>query len=335
MLYHRKHPIQVKKAYNCAAVAKMEGIEFYYFSPGNVRLDENIIHGYVYENGIWLQKEMPLPDVIYNPSGMRTSNQKEVYRNLKKIIPFTSHPIGNKIKVFRKIKQLPEFTNYLIPSEEIIDTQSVLHALNNFGKIVVKPLSGSNGLNVTYIERSEENFVVLDGSNRITVNEAELHSKIETLISNKKFLVQPFISCRTIDGHPYDFRMHVQKNGLGVWSIAMIYPRIGSKNGIISNVSKGGYTGKLKSFLFKEYGIEDYNIKRTLEQFAIHFSEKFDDLYENPLDELGIDIGIDENNKLWIYEVNWRPGYGYRGFDSAMNTIPYAAYLAKQNKHEE
>ncbi|MFQ7057969.1 MAG: YheC/YheD family protein [Turicibacter sanguinis] len=28
-------------------------------------------------------------------------------------------------------------------------------------------------------------------------------------------------------------------------------------------------------------------------------------------DELGIDIGIDSRNYIWIYEVNWRPGFIY------------------------
>ena len=69
MLHYRKHPEKVKKAYTCAAVAKMEGIEFYYFSPNSVRFEEQIIHGYVYENGNWIQKEMAFPDAIYNASG--------------------------------------------------------------------------------------------------------------------------------------------------------------------------------------------------------------------------------------------------------------------------
>ena len=51
MLHFRKHPQKVKKAYACAAVSKMEGIEFFYFSPGNVRFEDKSIHGYIYEKG--------------------------------------------------------------------------------------------------------------------------------------------------------------------------------------------------------------------------------------------------------------------------------------------
>lgn len=332
MLHFRKHPQKVKKAYACAAVAKMEGIEFFYFSPGNVKFEEKMINGYIFEEGKWIQKKMVFPDVIYNPTSLKTVKGKKVYRKLKNIIPFTSHPIGNKLKVYRKIKEMAEFSNYLIPSAKIKEPQTVFNALNDYKKIVIKPLSGNNGKNVIFIERKKEQFNLIRGNKQITVDEAELSSIIETHIQEKIFLVQPFVSCKTKDGLPFDIRIHVQKNGLGEWDTTLIYPRIGPKDGIVSNVSSGGYTGKIDKFLEREYGLESYDIKKALDHFAIQFPIKFDDIYLRSLDELGIDIGIDENKKIWIYEVNWRPGYGYRGFDAARNIIPYAAHLALQNK---
>ncbi|MGE7917598.1 YheC/YheD family protein [Viridibacillus sp. NPDC093762] len=334
MLYYRKNPLKVKRAYFCAAVAKMEGIEFYYFSPRNVKFEDKIIHGYVYENGNWLQKEMPFPDVIYNPSSLKTSYQKKLYSQLKKIIPFTSHPIGNKMKVCKIISKIPEFTNYLIPSNKIKEPQEVFNAIKDFNKIVVKPLKGNNGKHVRFIERNGDKFDLVEGTKRKTIDEAELHLEIEAIISEKPFLVQPYISSRTKDGLPFDFRIHVQKNGSGTWVTTLIYPRIGSKDGIISNISSGGYTGNLEDFFKREYGLKGYDIQKTLEHFAARFPKKFEAMYKKQLDELGIDIGIDENKKIWIYEVNWRPGYGHRGFAAAMNTIPYAAYLAIQKKKE-
>jgi glutathione synthase/RimK-type ligase-like ATP-grasp enzyme len=334
MLHFRKHPQKVKKAYACAAVAKMEGIEFVYFSPGNVKFEEKMINGYIFEKGKWIQRKMMFPDVIYNPTSLKTVKGKKVYRKLKKIIPFTSHPIGNKLKVYRKIKEMDEFSNYLIQSAKIKEPQTVFNALYEYNKIVIKPLSGNNGKNVIFIERDrdQDQFNLIIGIKQSKVDEAELISIIEDHIKEKIFLVQPFVSCKTKDGLPFDIRIHVQKNGLGEWDTTLIYPRIGTKDGIVSNVSSGGYTGKLDKFLEREFGLESYDIKKALEHFALHFPKNFDDIYISSLDELGIDIGIDENKKIWIYEVNWRPGYGNRGFDAARNIIPYAAHLALQNK---
>ena len=46
-------------------------------------------------------------------------------------------------------------------------------------------------------------------------------------------------------------------------------------------------------------------------------------------DELGIDVGIDDKHKLWIYEVNWRPGSKHRELEGAKNLVKYAEYLGK------
>jgi len=58
------------------------------------------------------------------------------------------------------------------------------------------------------------------------------------------------------------------------------------------------------------------------------------ELYQQELDELGIDIGLDEKQKIWIYEINWRPGYPpsmNADLDIAKNIIGYAMFLAEKN----
>ncbi|PEP84721.1 YheC/YheD family protein, partial [Bacillus pseudomycoides] len=54
--------------------------------------------------------------------------------------------------------------------------------------------------------------------------------------------------------------------------------------------------------------------------------------------ELGIDVGIDEDQKLWLFEVNWRPGAPSifnLELDVVRNTIHYARYLANKNKQNK
>ena len=116
-----------------------------------------------------------------------------------------------------------------------------------------------------------------------------------------------------------------------------MFPRIASK-GIVTNVSSGGYTSMITSFLQEQFGEDYFDMKRYLEVFAVQFSTHFDSLYDEPLDELGIDVGIDQNNKIWIYEVNWRPGTPilfYLEADVAKRMIQYATYLAKEAKKKK
>ncbi|PIC85222.1 alpha-L-glutamate ligase [Sporosarcina sp. P20a] len=332
MLHSKKHPSKVDKAFAWAAVAKMEGIDFYYFSPCDVNFTTNVISGYVYEEGEWIQKELLFPDVIFNAYGMKTDEDTAVYNKLSEMVPFTSQRVGNKMSVYKRISKMSGFEKYLIPSIRVDQPKDVLETLTKYKKVIIKPVSGSQGKGVWFIEQDGEQFQKVVDTEKTTTNRKQLISELQDLISEEDYLVQPYILCRTKDGNPYDLRLHVQKDREGKWIIPIIFPRIGTMDRVTSNISRGGSKGELISFLQREFDDEWMNMKKTLEDFADHFTNEFESTYDVEFDELGIDIGVDENNKLWIFEVNWRPGCVDFMLAIAMNHIPYAMYIANQNK---
>jgi hypothetical protein len=337
MLHHRADPNNVNKAYAYAAVAKAEGVDFFYFTPGMVNIKQQKILGKVYKNGQWIEKEFPFPDVIYNASYPVSDKAEEIFDYLFERIPFTSHSIGNKLTVYNRIKQAKEFKQYLIPFFKLSNVQIFYDMINSYEKVIIKPLTGHQGGSVVFIEKDGvDHYKINDAGLVSSMFEKQLLNMISHKIHEQDYLVQQFISSQTKTGHVFDFRLHVQKNGEGEWVITSIYPRIGRLGTITSNMGSGGYSTYLDIFLKTEFGDYWYDIKRYLERFAISFSNHFDSLYDCELDELGIDVGIDANQKLWLFEVNWRPGppniYSVE-LDVAKNTILYAKYLADKNKH--
>ncbi|KMY50026.1 YheC/YheD family protein [Peribacillus loiseleuriae] len=337
MLHHREDPQRVRRAYAYSAVAKAEGIPFFYFTPGKVNMENRTINGKIYENGNWQEKKFPFPDVIYNASYPLTDKAEIIVDFLSEIIPFTSHSVGDKSYVNKLIKKGEMFAQYLIPSMDLIDANRFMQMVRHYPKVIMKPVSGNQGKGIIFIEK--------EGNDKYRVNETgdiSIYTKQELVeftsrkIQEQKYLAQQFISCQIKSGQVYDFRLHVQKNGEGKWVITSIYPRIGTVGSIAPNIGSGGYTGYLDIFLQKEFDDSWYNIKKTLEYFAINFSNHFDSLYDDvSLDELGIDVGIDENQKLWLFEVNWRPGAPIIfncELDVARNTVQYAKYLAENSQ---
>jgi glutathione synthase/RimK-type ligase-like ATP-grasp enzyme len=61
---------------------------------------------------------------------------------------FTSHPIGDKVKVHQKIKEAKTFGHYLIPSIEVRKPHDVITFINKYKKIVIKPVKGHRGQNI-------------------------------------------------------------------------------------------------------------------------------------------------------------------------------------------
>ncbi|MBW8351979.1 YheC/YheD family protein [Bacillus sp. IITD106] len=340
MLHHRKDPNTVIKSYAFAAVAKAEGAKFFYFSPGKVNFSNHTIRGQVYENGEWIERTMPFPDVIYNAgSPEKLARSKDIVQKLKEKIPFTTHSIGNKWNVQQRLKEAKEFANYLIPSEIIKSADSFFKFIAAYDKVVFKPIDGRKGKGILFITKKAKGFHVQTNSNSKFYTSQQLNALIKQKLTTGTHILQPYITSVTKTGQVYDFRLHVQKNGEGKWVITAIYPRIAPKGSIIANINNGGYTNYLEPFLEQEFKQEAFNIKRTLEHFSLSLAKHLDELqmklYGEVIDEIGIDVGLDKNNKIWIYEVNWRPGCPpafYLELDVVTNTIRYAMYLANNQK---
>jgi hypothetical protein len=81
-MHYRKSPVGLNRAYAFASVAKSEGAELLYFSPGSIR--EGSINGYIYNNGEWRQTDSRYPDVVYNTTGFSHDSQIKCRRKTAK-----------------------------------------------------------------------------------------------------------------------------------------------------------------------------------------------------------------------------------------------------------
>lgn len=337
MLHHRKYPQKVTKSYAYAAVAKAEGAELLYFTPKCVDFDKGIINGYIYIDGSWQKTESPFPDVIYNTgSPIKLSRSKDIISKLERHIPFTTNSIGNKMRIYERLIEADEFTNYLIPSEYIHSTRQFFDFFNEYQKIVFKPVYGHKGEGIIFIERIRDNFQLLIKSKKYSYTWNELRNFISVRLKRKLYMIQPYINSRTKAGLSFDFRLHIQKDGEGNWVKTTIYPRIGPEGSIVTNINSGGSTNYAIPFLKQEYGDQYYNMKRYLEVFSMQIAKHMDNIqdyhFNESIDELGIDVGIDDMGKIWIYEINWRPGCPpafYLELDVVRNMIKYALFLAE------
>ncbi|HJV47243.1 MAG TPA: YheC/YheD family protein, partial [Bacillota bacterium] len=337
MLDLRKDPRSIKKLYAYASVAKAEGIDFFYFSPGRVQLQDQTILGWFYENGQWIERKVPFPHVIINSKSQANNEQTQaIIEYLRDTIPFTSYPVGNKMKVYENLQNGKFFSPYLLPTQDILDNSIVFEFLQQFTRVIVKPRNGRKGNGVTYIEQiTNDQFEIIESSTPVVLNKEQLHHYLRDLITDQSWIVQRYNPSKTKHGLSYDIRIHVQKNGEGKWIITTIYPRVGNYGAIKANISAGGFTNYLDPFLQQEFGEQSFDIRKMLERFGLSLALHMDEIYGVSYDELGIDVGLDENLRIWLYEINWHPGCPptfYLELDVVRHSLQYAAFLAQQKK---
>lgn len=338
-LHYRKNPVKLKRAYAFAAVAKAEGARLLYFSPGAVDFQKRKITGYVYGGGEWRRTVSEFPDVVYNSVGFAGEKQNEIIDRLMEEVPFTSHSIGSKLTVFNNLARYGEFSRFLIPSEKVLSAGHFFELVDKYGKIVFKPSSGCQGADVYRIEKVDGYYEILAGDRISKHDAAETAAFVSDKTAEDAYLVQPYINCRTKSGDPYDLRLHTQKTPERKWVTVKTYPRVCAAGSIACNLHGGGYTTEPDIFFEKEFGDGWPTEKKRVEDFALALSAHMDkiqkELYGEELDELGIDIGLDENRKICVYEINWRPGYPPAmivDLTPAKNIIRYSMLLAAEGR---
>lgn len=333
MFHVRRNPERVSRAYLYAAAAKLEGHDFVYFTSRNVDFNTKTIRGYYYEKGGWHRKRFPFPDVLINLVAPRTENQKRVYHKLRRMIPYTSYNVGSKLDIYRKIEQGERYKDHLIPYKAAKRVDDVLDFLDEYPRIVLKPVIGHHGDDIYFIEKMDQYYLFKDEHGReSTYMEGALRPKLKEIIKKRKMLVQAYIETRTRDGRPYDIRLHLQKDGEGKWKLAFIQPKVGAKEKIITNVIKGGEVPPSHQFFRSEFGLRGDEVMSKLSDFALKFTEHFEAQYKYFFDEIGIDIGLDVYEHIWIYEVNSRPGQSFLEGQTARRAIQYAIYVANKER---
>ncbi|MBC5637937.1 YheC/YheD family protein [Ornithinibacillus sp. BX22] len=311
--------------------AEKQGVTLLFFSSSGVNMDAKQVTGEVFQNGKWQEVTSSFPNVIHNIGIASRERQTITERKLRREVPFTSFGVGNKFYLPKIVVENRKFAELLVPFKIITDEDRILEFLNENQKGVLKPIMGRQGLFIYYVEKNGNHFIIHEDKKERILGKEKFTMWIQDVILKNKnsYMIQKYIHARTNAGEPFDIRAHVQKNNEGKWQITKIYPRIGNKKSILSNISRGGRTQELDVFLTNEYGAKGKQYAEELRKLSLDITYHLDKLYGLVLDELGLDLAIDKNGRFWLHEVNNGPQSTYHEKERAINTIGYAIYIAK------
>jgi glutathione synthase/RimK-type ligase-like ATP-grasp enzyme len=241
-----------------------------------------------------------------------------MYHNLKKKeqkynIQFINMTSGrNKFRLYQFLRENENISKYL-PDTERLSFKNLIRFIKEYNRVIIKPINGALGEGISSIEREEGGFLV--HSSRYE-NQQERRIKSNQLYRFYKkffdkpylFIVQRWIPFKTYQGEKFDLRTSVQKDKEGVWQVTGLVSRVASENGIVTNIAQGGRAVPVKDI----YPHLKENIDKKIKQLAIEIASELEKIYPSTAD-LGLDIAIDEDHKLWLIEANYcDERYSYR-----------------------
>jgi hypothetical protein len=329
------------------------GLDVVVFTPEDVKTDKAVIRALMYdsEQGKWIRKWMPVPDLIYDRcryQGPVKFHEVTAFRNRFPKLIYLGRPLANKWVIYQSMAENERIRPYLPVTQKFSGIPDAVKFVKKHRLVYMKPRNGTGGRGILRIERSANGLYLIQGRNRNRViltpqhvTEAQLAAKLGTLGLTEQYLVQQGINLTLRDGRVHDFRLLIQKNGRGRWDVTGCAGRIGAPRSITSNLHGGGtamQTDQLLGMRFSSAAqIEE--IKKSMSRLAFLVAQHLEEKY-GALCELGIDIAVDPKGGVWLLEVNPKPSrevfrkIGEKAtYQKAISRpLEYAQWLYRQRK---
>lgn len=219
--------------------------------------------------------------------------------------------IASKLLKTAVIRRDPALAEY-IPETRWYSKDTLAEMLAKYSTVYLKPDKGTGGGGIIRLRRLNNNCVEYkDLYRRRVVPFYQLVRVLERrLTPNRRYLIQKGISLASIQGCPFDIRVFLQKPQRK-WLISGIAAKIAKPGKIVTNYCKGGQPCDIFKALYlataknqeiaKKIFVELYYISKEIAKIL---NKRF-----LGLRELGIDLGIDKQNRIWIFEVNTNPNF--------------------------
>lgn len=324
-------------------VAKYGGF-FFVFSIQNIS-NEGIL-GYFYDDNKWVEAKLPFPNVIYNRIHSRRLERHSLTKEMIKKIYELNIPIFNKQflskwEVHELLFSEPTLHSFL-PVTYPFSKENLQFLLNDYNEIYLKPIHGSQGKNIFRLIHKND-LLFIESSTNSSIKGISTFSNLNRFTEwfkryseKKEYILQEAIPLLKFSERPLDFRVLCHRTYQHDWRVTSIIARIAAPTQFVSNIAKGGEMINAQKALNDLFQIENpHLVLKLMKELSLRIvtviskDEKF-----GCIGELGIDIGVDEDGKLWIIEVNSKPSKSFSPEDgkqlrpSARAIIEYSTALA-------
>ncbi len=347
--YHVR-PIGERSLFFAKLLSVEQKVGAYYFVFGAPHIDWNngTVNGYFYTSNGWKQLTVPLPNVIYDRLPNRKVEQLEVSIQVKNRlqkdydIPWFNPGFFNKWEIHEMLINDQEVNIHLPKSYFQPQASEIEYLLETYKEVYVKPANGSLGLGIQQLLQKKDDPFIYCRFRNGNKNRLRRYTSLKRLVHHQfpldlnNMIVQQGINLLKWNNNQIDFRTHTNKNSDGKWCVSAIAAKIAGTGSITTHIKNGGEVKTVKEIL-DNIGASRELIKK-IHDTALLLSEKIDEKMPGFIGEIGFDLGVDQNEHVWMFEANSKPGRTIfshpklKGDDLQSRRLPleFAIYLFKQ-----
>lgn len=223
-----------------------------------------------------------------------------------------------------------------LPETQILNINRLKDFLDRYPSVYLKPIVGTGGYGIIKVTKMRNAYLLQTYQFNINyANIATLYQGVEKITRGRKYMIQQGISLISIAHRPIDFRVLVLKPQ-SRWELMGIMGKLGAKNKIVTNHSRGGKAILLPKAFKDSLHLADKDIKgleAKLKKISLDVAVQLSRDYEY-VREIGIDIGVDDQLRPWIFETNSMPRFNlFRSHPDKTLYPKIRAYIAQIRKN--
>lgn len=203
----------------------------------------------------------------------------------------------------------PALRPYL-PETFPLNESNFLVLLRKYPAVFVKPTFGTGGKGIIKATRLGSKCMVQIAAQKTELPLNRVYRFIKKRTFGARCIVQQSIDLACIDGKPIDFRILLLKPE-SQWQVMGIMGKVAVKNQIVTNHCRGGSSILFKEAMIRSLSLEEQaceDLAKDMENLGIHIASALQMKYKR-INQLGLDIAVDKQQKLWFIEANTRPQY--------------------------
>lgn len=285
------------------------------FTWRGIRFRDKSVQGYRYDpkQRRWRLGRFPIPDVILN----RSYKPSLVGSRLWKMRPrrlFNSHLWISKWTTWQALRHIPELQKSLPPTYRL-DFGHLRKLLQEHGSLYLKPHLRTHGMGIIKVWRSAKGYVYRykRGSAIVTrqVNRyPALVAGIKGVMLHDPYLVQKDIRPAMLGLCRFDFRVFCVRQPDGHWVVTGSFARVAPGQAIATNrdhAARDIHLAGTMEVLTRVFGFgKAQSIWAEIIETSIAVCKGMAGWYKH-MAVFGLDIGVDEAGRVWLFEANAHP----------------------------
>lgn len=288
--------------------------------------EEEEVEGIVFSRGKWIAKMVPFPLVLYDRYYSEISGFDQRLERIRDELgrkcmfvnpPEFSRIVTNKVEFSVKMQRYG-FHSPVIYADRIVNEKELACLLTRHQAVVAKPVYGRMGRGIVRIEQDR---IGTRNEYRVRTENREIrcsrpmevagilrHLAREQVMAVKDFMIQESIDIERIRNRWYDVRVLMQRTRPGSPDLTGMVIRVSNGTVTVPNLDQGGLVMD-PEFCFgamteNKSGMERMEkCRRICNALYLRFEEEYGDI-----GEIGFDLLIDRKDKIWILEINSKPG---------------------------